>query len=238
MLVESSDIQSGDRVLEIGPGLGIVTEQLLSHGAEVVAVELDRQLADGLRSRWKNEPRLQVVTGDIRTFPRQTMFRDGGFKLVSSLPFNITSLVLRDFLEHRPRPSLVCLLIQREVAERITAGPGEMSVLSAAVQYLSRPNWIEEIPRDRFFPSPAVDGAIVRLDLRPLPSDEERRRVFHLVKIGFAARRKMLKNTLRAGLTVSEGKISSAIAETGLNTACRAQELSVAQWKKLAQILL
>lgn len=234
-LVDAARLTSGEHVLEIGPGFGAVTQVLLERGAQVTAVELDRTLAATLPGRFSRELPLTVVCGDILKIHLDPIVKDGAYLLVSSLPFNITSIVLRRFLEDGPRPTAITLIIQEEVAQRIVAAPGEMSVLSVAVQYLGTPSYIRSVPRTSFWPEPDVDAAIVYIPVRPLPDNVGRKNFFRLVKIGFSARRKMLHNNLTNGFHVPPEKIKEILRKTGLSETVRAQELSVDQWLKLAE---
>ncbi len=234
-LVEAARVVRGDRVLEIGPGFGALTGVLAETGARVTAIEIDRRLSAWLRKRFAPDTGVTVIEGDIRRTHLDAIVDDGGYKLVSSLPFNITSLVLRRFLELPPRPSVLSLLIQKEVAERVTAKPGAMSTLSVAVQYYGTPSLVRIVPRTSFFPAPDVDAAIVHIDAHRAPSQEESRRLFRLVRMGFASRRKMLHNTLAAGLRIGSDDVKKYFAEIGLNPLCRPQELSVREWLMLAE---
>lgn len=237
-LVAAAGLERGDRVLEIGPGLGVVTEALIDAGASVTAVELDRRLAEYLRVRFDGEQRLTVIQSDILRLRLSDIFRDGRYKLVASLPYGITSLVLRNFLELPPRPTVLSLLIQREVAERVVALPGSMSMLSVSCQYLGDPTIVRTVAKESFFPQPEVEGAIVRIAVRPLPSEDERSRLFRLCRIGFSSRRKMLHNNLDAGLRLERGLSKEILMNTGLPEACRAQDLTVQDWQKLSRKLL
>ncbi len=233
-LVEAAAVQAGDTVLEIGPGFGAVTEGLLAAGASVLAVELDRRLAAYLQQRFATDRHLTVVPANVLRLQRETYVADGQFKLVASLPFNITSIVLREFLEHPPRPTLLSLLIQKEVAERAIAKPGSMSLLSVSVQYLGQPSISRIVPPTSFWPEPEVEAAILSVKVRPLPPDDERNAVFRIARIGFSSRRKMLHNNLDVGLRLARGTAMRVLTQLGLNPTCRAQDLSVEDWRKLA----
>ncbi len=237
-LVQAAAISPGERVLEIGPGLGIVTEALLNHGANVLAVELDRRLVPYLRRKFSSRQNVRIAEGDIMKQRLDREFDDAGYTLVASLPFNITSLVLRNFLERRPRPNRLVLLVQKEVAERVTARPGKMSLLSVAVQYLGAPEIIRHVPRSSFFPQPEVDGAVVRIDVRPRPDDGERQALFRLARVGFSSRRKMLHNNIAAGFRLSHEQTQKILLDSGLHPTARAQELTIKDWQKLAKNLL
>ncbi len=233
-LVGAADVSAGDTVLEIGPGFGAVTGALLEKKAKVIAVELDRMLAATVKKRFRDEPLLTLVNESILDVHLEDHVKDGGYKLVSSLPFNITSIVLRRFLEQAPRPAVISLVVQKEVAERVAAPPGKLSVLGVAVQYLGEPSIVREVPRTSFWPVPDVDAAVIRIGVRSHPSPHEMARVFRLAKVGFSARRKMLHNNLSAGFRISGEVARKRLVEIGLNPLCRAQDLTVEQWRILA----
>lgn len=237
-LVNSGNIKSGDTVLEIGPGLGAVTDILLESGAKVVAVELDEKLAVWLKKQYASRDNIDVVHADVLKVKLDEYVTDNGYKLVSSLPFNITSLVLRNFLERPPRPSSISLLIQREVAERVVARPGAMSLLSLSCQYLGRPTIVRTVSSECFFPEPEVEGAIIHIDPQPLPAAAERERFFRVARIGFSARRKMIANNLQSGLHISREKTLEILEKSGISPSSRAQELAVEDWVRLNKYIV
>lgn len=237
-LVDAAEVIPTDQVLEIGPGLGAVTNVLLERRAHVIAVEVDRALAQFLSKRYGHNPSIRIISANVLTLRLEEYVRDGGYKVVASLPFNITSRVVRNFLEQVPRPRLLSLLVQKEVAERIAASPGHMSLLSVACQYLGKPEYIEDVPRSSFWPEPEVDAAIIRINVRPLPPEQDRRLLFRIARIGFSARRKMLSNNLEAGLGLERGSTKKVLTDLGLDAKCRAQDLPPDQWKRLSQKLL
>ncbi|MFH0828891.1 MAG: 16S rRNA (adenine(1518)-N(6)/adenine(1519)-N(6))-dimethyltransferase RsmA [Candidatus Kerfeldbacteria bacterium] len=233
-LIDAAHVTRDDTVLEIGPGLGAVTGELLERGASVIAIELDRKLASFLAERFRTTERLNIVAGDIRTAHLAALVTDGRFKVVASLPFNVTSFVLRRLLEEPPRPSVVSLVVQKEVAERITAPPGKMSLLSLAAQYFGVPSIVRDVQRTCFWPTPDVDAAIVRIKIKDPRPVELTQNVFRLARIAFSSRRKLFSNTLSSGLHVSPDRVKEKCVKIGLNPLCRPQEISVEQWEKMA----
>lgn len=253
-IISAADLDSQDLILEIGPGFGTLTFALAGKVKKVIAIELDKRLVKALRDLLNVQDaegveNVEVVEGDI--FKLRTMnqelrtLKDLNYKLVSNLPYNITSLVLRNFLENKPRPSEMILLVQKEVAERVVAQPGEMSLLSVACQFYGQPEIISEVSKENFWPQPEVDSALLKimglshiaLAMEGLLGDIEIKNFFNLVKIGFSARRKQLQNNLAAGLRISNGKVKRYLEETGLDSKVRAQDLSIENWIKLAKIL-
>jgi len=267
-IIQAANLNSQDLVLEIGAGFGTLTFALTLRVKKVIAVELDKRLAKALRDllnvqnvqdvqnvkivegdifelRTKNQE-LGTVNGEPRTMNQELgTLNDLGYKLVSNLPYNITSLVLRNFLEEKPRPSEMILLVQKEVAERVVAKPGEMSLLSVACQFYSQPEIVGYVTKENFWPQPEVDSAILKiqgvshstLKLRRVKLEGiDVKKFFSLVKIGFSARRKQLKNNLSAGLRLDRGKIEECLHKIGLDLKIRAQDLSVDDWVRLTRL--
>jgi len=240
-----------DTVLEIGPGFGVLTQKLVEHAGEVVALEADAVLARHITELFRDRKNLRVIHGDaLRIDPHIR----GSYKLVANIPYQITSRLLRIFLERPDHPDLLVLMIQKEVAERIVAEPGGMSLLSVMVQYYATPEIVRIVPRASFWPEPEVDSAILRIQPHPIPllkgegvespfSSKEKvgmrsEDFFRIVRMGFASRRKQLVNNLAAGLKQSKEIIAAHLRLLGFVPTVRAQELSVDQWKELVHRVL
>jgi len=256
-IVEAADLKEDDVVLEVGPGLGFLTAKLAARAKRVVAVELDDKLAEvlktGLTARGiknvevinKNILELRIMNHESWDKKSESKIHDSVFsiqysyKIVANLPYNITSVFLRKFLSVEHKPSLMVLMLQKEVAERIVARPGEMSLLAVSVQFYAKPEIIEYVPARDFYPAPEVDSAIIRLRIMNYESKimnkVDEREYFRLVKIGFSARRKMLKNNLANGYHIGQKEAENWIKRTGFNEKVRAQELSVDDWLKLLE---
>ena len=235
-IIDRADLKANDTVLEVGPGLGFLTARLASRANRIVAVEIDRKLAGILRTGLmaQNIKNVEVINEDILKL--RTL--DHGlekFKVVANLPYNITSIFLRRSLEAKVKPELMVLMLQKEVAQRIAVSPGQMSLLSVSVQFYAEAEIIKLVPKEFFWPKPEVDSAIIKITPRPRPrlDDMKIKEFFKLVKIGFSARRKMLKNNLAAGLRIDQAEAGAKIKSVGLNEKIRAQELSVDDWLKL-----
>jgi 16S rRNA (adenine1518-N6/adenine1519-N6)-dimethyltransferase len=180
--------------------------------------------------------KVQIEQADILQFDPRTMskyFNGAPYKLVANIPYNITSHFLRQFLELDYRPTRLVLLVQKEVAERIVAPPGAKSLLSLSVEYYSTPRIVAEVPRECFFPRPAVDSAIIELAVKPGIKVADSVRFFQVAKIGFSARRKQLQNNLANGLHRPNEEIKEIFNKLGLKENVRAQELSLADWQRL-----
>ena len=231
-VVKAADVGPDDHVLEIGPGLGIMTRVLARKAARVVAVELDRDLAGAL-------PRLvpdnvEIVQGDALNFDPAGRF-GGPYKLVANLPYAITSPFLFRYLDIRPAPTLIVVMIQREVAERIAGRAGQLSYLAVAVQSVATVRLVRQVPPGAFHPRPKVDSAVVRLDPRPdqLVPPEGRARFLALVRAGFAQPRKTLANSLAQGLSVPRPDAAARLERAGIAPERRPQELSLDEWRTL-----
>lgn len=235
-MVQAANVQAGDTLLEIGPGLGTLTQKLLDAGAKVTAVEFDTDLAKQLPSRLTANPQqLTVVQSDILKFDLTTLPR--GYKIVANIPYYLTSHLLRVVNESSNPPSIMALLVQEEVAERICAEPGSMSVLSVACQFYNSCSLGREIGRDLFTPPPEVDSRIVILTRRvePLFSDVAAKDYFQVVKAGYSGRRKMLRGSLSAGLRISKPDVEELCDRVGIDAHKRAQELSLQDWYRLCR---
>ncbi len=229
----------GRRVLEIGPGLGLLTSGLLDAGAIVTAVELDRGLAAFLRDRFVPEieaERLRLVEGDALDQDLTTLVASP-YDVVANLPYHITSPILHRLLGETPRPERLVLMVQREVAERIAAAPGRMSYLSVFVQYHARVRIAVDVPPEAFEPEPAVRSAVIVVE--PYPADDRLATVddedalWRLVQAGFRERRKMLHNVLTRQLPVEPARVSAALAAAGIDPDRRPQTLDVGEWLAL-----
>ena len=231
-IVNAADIKSNDTVLEIGPGFGFITKELAERAGKVFAVELDKRMYEALKGLAKSYKNLKIFRKDIMTVNRDELVEDDNYKVVANLPFNITSWVLRDYLENEPIPNMLVLVVQKEIAERVIAKPGKMSILAVAVQSLAKVELIKEISNDCFWPKPKVDSAIIRLNpelIRGLDR-EDIKPFFRVVKAGFSNKRKKIINSLSGGLQLDKANISQILQKSGLDPALRAQDLDIQNW--------
>jgi 16S rRNA (adenine1518-N6/adenine1519-N6)-dimethyltransferase len=227
-------------VLEVGAGLGSLTLALLERAARVIAVEYDPRLLPVLREALPGTPRVQIVAEDILALDLRAAVGTGPYLVVANIPYNITSALIRRFLETEAAPQRMVLTIQREVAERVVAGPGQMSLLALSVRVYGTPRLAARIPAAAFYPRPKVDSAVLRVDLHPrwaVPR-ELLEPMFDLARAGFEQRRKMLKNTLGQALRHSPAGIAEILTEAGLSAEARPQELAVADWVRLTETAL
>jgi 16S rRNA (adenine1518-N6/adenine1519-N6)-dimethyltransferase len=247
-IVEGAEIDDETLVLEVGAGLGALTELLCRQAKHVVAVELDKRLVPILHQVLEDAHNLTLVQGDILELdPASLVLAQSGarageslrYVVVANLPYYITSAVIRHLLETQPRAERLVLTVQREVAERIVAEPGELSLLALSVQLFGTPRVLFRIKPGSFYPSPGVESAVVRVDIRSTPElgENEMDAIFRLARAGFSQRRKQLRNSLSAGLQLSRTEVASRLEEVGIEPRRRAQSLSIQEWKLVADVL-
>jgi 16S rRNA (adenine1518-N6/adenine1519-N6)-dimethyltransferase len=237
-IAAAADLKPDDNVLEIGPGLGSLTHHLARAAGRVVAVELDDRLLPILALEMGGYDNVELVHGDILEQEPAQWFGPHPYKVVANVPYYITGAILRHLLAADSKPRLMVITVQKEVAERITAGPGKMSLLSVSVQFYGQAAIVDQLKAGAFWPRPGVASAIVRLDLAPeplLPAVDEKA-FFRLVRAGFGQKRKQLKNNLRA-LGRSDEQIERALAQAGIDGRRRAETLSLDEWAKLHRAL-
>jgi 16S rRNA (adenine1518-N6/adenine1519-N6)-dimethyltransferase len=236
-IATAAEVEAGDEVLEIGPGLGALTEVLAEVAARVVAVELDDRLMPVLRERLAGRPQVELIQGDILERDPAVFFH-GPYKAVGNVPYYITGAILRHLLAAAHKPVLFVLTVQREVAERMTAAPDQMSLLAVTVQYFGRPAIEFTISAGAFWPRPDVDSAVVKIRLHgtPLLDAAAEATYFRLVRAGFGQRRKQLQKNLRSLGRPAEA-IAAALARCGIDGRRRAETLALEEWLALARAL-
>lgn len=232
----AADLKAEDEVLEIGPGLGSLTRHLAQAARRVVAVELDQSLLPALESVVGRYPNVEVIPGDILSLRPLSFALQPSYKVVANIPYYITSAVIRHLLEAETRPALIVLTVQREVAERICAAPGDMSLLAVSVQFYAVPRIVARIAAGAFYPKPAVDSTVLRLEVLPRPavSVSDPDHFFRVVKAGFSQKRKQLRNALSGGLRMEAAEVEAVMARAGLDPKRRAETLTLEEWGRLA----
>jgi 16S rRNA (adenine1518-N6/adenine1519-N6)-dimethyltransferase len=236
-IVRAAEIQEDDYVLEIGPGLGSLTRYLAVSAEEVTAVELDSEMLAPLQAVLKPYQNVRVIHGDILKTSVADLINKPDYLVVANIPYYITSAVIRHLLESETKPRRVVLTIQKEVAERICAKAGDLSLLALSVQVYGKPSIAAIIPADSFHPAPKVDSAILRIDIydEPLIQKELLKIFFQLIKAGFGQKRKTLRNSLSSGLHIPTTEAEELLTNAGINFMRRAETLSIDEWKELCK---
>ncbi len=236
-VVAAADLTPADTVLEIGPGLGSLTRHLAQRAARVIAVEIDSSLLPALEETLRPYGNVDVISADIlRLDLARLPGLVPGYLVVANIPYYITSAIVRHLVEAPVRPARIVLTVQREVAERICANPGGLSLLAISVQLYASPRIVARLPAGAFYPRPEVDSAILRLDVHasppvPLVSVD---RFFQVIKAGFSQKRKQLRNALSGGLRLSPAQADALLQQAGVLGTRRAETLTLAEWAALA----
>ncbi len=237
-ITAAAQITPADEVLEIGPGLGALTRHLAQAARTVTAVEIDARLLPALRYVLADFPNVRLIHDDIlRLNPADLMHRDG-YIVAANIPYYITSAILRHLLEAAPKPRRLVLTVQREVAERIIARNGKMSLLALSVQVYGTPRIAARIPAGAFYPPPKVDSAVLSVEIHPQPQipAENLDIFFRLIKAGFSQKRKTLRNALSAGLHWSKEETAHFLEEGHVAPQRRAETLSLDEWGELVRL--
>lgn len=231
-MVTAADVSVGDTVVEIGPGLGTLTTELVKVATKVIAVEFDELLATELPFRVPAE-NLEVIQADILKFDFGSLPKD--YKVVANIPYYLTSNLLRLLCESLNPFSQAALLVQKEVAERVGANAGQTSLLSISVQFYAQVGLGRVVPASLFEPPPKVDSQILKLTYRnePLFPEVDSKKFFRLVKAGFSERRKKLRSSLSGGLGITKDEAEALMQEAKIDPNLRAQALSLDDWHRL-----
>ena len=249
LIVASAELTPADTVMEIGPGLGVLTRELARQAGLVIAVEVDSKLSAALKQTLAACQNVTIINRNILEIEPSSLFQErkteslatGGtpfsYKVVAKLPYYITSPVLRHFLEAKVKPQVMVVMVQKEVAEVIVAEPGKMSLLSISVQFYGKPRIISYVPAQCFYPAPEVDSAVLRVDLYPQPAVAvSEASFFELVRAGFCTPRKQLVNSLAYGLKWPKAEALALLAKAGIAQQRRAEALTLEEWAQLWQV--
>lgn len=231
-IADMAELTPNDTVLEIGPGLGTLTSELLRQSGNVVAVEFDQDLARKLSGQFPGK-NLTVTNEDILSFDLSKL--PAGYKVAANVPYYITSKIVQLLMTAENKPSITVLLVQKEVAQRIAAEPGDMSILAISAQVYAEASLGDMVPAELFTPPPKVDSQVVVLKTREqsLVTPENEKAFFRIVKAGFSAKRKKLRSSLSGGLGVSKSEVESMLNQAGISPDARAEDLSISDWLRL-----
>jgi 16S rRNA (adenine1518-N6/adenine1519-N6)-dimethyltransferase len=236
-VINAAELSGNEEVLEIGAGLGSLTYLLAQTSAQVTAVEIDNKMMEPLTFALEAFTNVRIVHGDILELDPSSLIKQENYVVVANIPYYITSAIIRHLLEADLKPSRVVLTIQKEVAQRIVARDGKMSLLSLSVFVFGEPEIASTIPAGSFFPAPAVDSAVLRIRLHPEPliATEKLDQFFKLAHAGFGQKRKTLRNSLSAGLNLPVSEVEARLLEAKIEPSRRAETLTIAEWACLVQ---
>ena len=251
LITGAAELTPADIVVEVGPGLGVLTRELAREAGWVVSIELDEKLAHVLKETLASCDNVTIIDGDVLRIDPAALLDEqrahfspaaaasSGYKVVANLPYYITAPVLRHFLEALARPELMVVMVQKEVAEVIAAGPGKMSLMSVSVQFYGEPEVVSYVPARCFYPVPEVDSAILRIRpySHPAVAVTDRESFFRLVRAGFSASRKQLANSLGRGLVLPKAEVLALLEEAGIDPRRRAETLGLDEWTRLWQVV-
>ena len=241
LTTRAAELAPSDTIIEVGPGLGVLTRELAKQVRQVVAVELDDKLAALLKQALASLDNVTVVNENILNIdPSSLLGEHQSYKVVANLPYYITSPILRHFLEAAAKPELIIVMVQKEVAEVIAAEPGQCSVLSISVQYYGKPSIVSYVPAQSFYPAPKVDSAILKIEVYPEPivAVTDEKSFFELVRAGFTASRKQAANSLAQGLGIPKTEALSLLAKAGIAPQRRAETFTLEEWAQLWQFFV
>jgi 16S rRNA (adenine1518-N6/adenine1519-N6)-dimethyltransferase len=245
VILDAASLSQDDTVIEVGPGLGMLTRELAGRAGWVIAIELDDKLASALDTNLASSENVVIINEDVLgTDPGKLLQSRANFpaglhpyKVVANLPYYITSPVLRHFLEAPVKPATMIVMVQKEVAEAIVAGPGQRSLLSISVQFYGRPAIIARVPASAFYPPPEVDSAVLKIDVYSRPAvDVDEEGFFRLVKAGFTATRKQAVNSFMKGLGLPRDRILELLQKAEIDTKRRAETLTLEEWARLWRV--
>lgn len=241
-ILETAEINPEDLVFEIGPGLGALTTRLKERAKKVVAIELDHELVLRLQKNFSESGNVSILEGnvldvDLNELLEHADFHSGEYKIVANIPYYITAPILRTLLALRVTPRLLVLMVQKEVAERMMAPPGAMSLLSILTQYYADASIAFRVPPESFEPMPAVESAVVKLVPKRAYDETEDRKLFRVARAGFAARRKTLANNLSTSFHLPREKVEQILEALTLRKDIRAQALTLSDWERLRDAL-
>jgi len=244
-ILSAADLLPDDIVIEIGPGLGILTGELVRSAGKVIAVEVDSKLSSALAERFSDAPQLTIVNADILKLNPEELITEHAsdqghhqsYKVVANLPYNIAAPVLRHFLEASLKPSRIVVMVQKEVGQTMVAAPGRLSIFGLSIQLYGKPKIVDYVPARSFYPKPKVNSAIVRIDVyrETAVKVEDISGFFTVVRAGFSAPRKQLRNSLAQGMQMQAADVAEHLKRLEIAPERRPQTLSLEEWRRIYQ---
>lgn len=235
-MIKAGAVEKGDTIVEVGPGFGVLTLALAEHAGHIISFEIEKKIFgywDGLQETY---PNIDVRWGNVlREFPVVQHTLPSSYKVIANVPYQITALLLRLFLEAERKPERIVIMVQKEVAERMCAKPGDMSLLSVSVQFYGKPKIVAKVSKGNFWPQPKVDSSVIAIT--DIQSREGSAAFFALARAGFANKRKQLWRNIADTTGIAGAEVQKALMEVMGNDKVRAQELSIDQWIKLGNLL-
>jgi 16S rRNA (adenine1518-N6/adenine1519-N6)-dimethyltransferase len=249
-ITDAADLKSSDIVIEVGPGPGVLTAELIKKAGYVIAVEVDRAMVELLKETFYYADNLSLITGDIlETEPLDLIQHEKDrfpadlktatkYKLVANLPYYITQPIIRHFCEAAVKPQSLVIMVQKEVAKNIVAQPGDLSIMAISVQFYGKPHIVDYVPSSNFYPAPKVDSAILKIDMyeKPIVDVTSEQNFFRIVKAGFCAARKQVANAISQGLDIPKPEVISLMQTAGVNPQKRAETLTLHEWANLEKV--
>ncbi len=235
-ILKAAELKKTDFVIEVGSGLGALTQGLIGNTKKVMTIEKDRRLVDFIKQRFKDIPNIKIIQNDILKIKIPDIVGSKKYKLVANLPFSIATAVIRKFLETKNPPETIIVLTQKEVAQKICAKPGKTNLLAVSIQFYAKPKIVSYISKNRFWPQPKVDSAILRIIPEKLKyKDINTKLFFKIVKKGFAQPRKQLANTLYSGLRLDKQETKDWILKNNIKPEQRPETLNIIDWVNLTK---
>ncbi len=236
VIVDTADLKKTDEVLEVGPGLGFLTSRLSPVVKKVFAVEKDQRMMKILKSELRDLNNVEIINQDILRFHVGEHI-NGDYKIVANIPYYLTSKLIQTFLTTSKKPKVMVLMVQKEVAERIVAPAGELSILGISVQFFADVEIVSQVPKQNFYPQPEVDSAIIRIEPKNKYPGVDEKLLFRIIKIAFSGKRKQIHNTLSSGLKITKEEATKLLEKAKIDPNTRPQDLKIEDWISLSKAI-
>lgn len=241
LIVSAADLSPADFVIEVGPGFGMLTSELVNKAGTVTAIEIDTRLYIQLKKKFRSVSNITIINQDMLKVNLLDLLSDRhSYKVIANIPYYITSPILQYFMQAIIRPSLMVIMVQKEVGQAIVSGPGNMNMLSVSMQIFSNPEIIAYVSAKCFYPPPKVDSTIIRFNMLQEPAVKvtDVNSFLAFVKCGFHSPRKQLRNSLSQGLGIKPAELNPVLEKANLNPQCRPETLALNEWQRLYEIVM